>query len=112
MKIFNLKKTSKPKSVVKPTGSVFGRLGHDPRVDWVVVVSLSFVVFVVLLSFSLSKYLGLDSNLHKQIVVTDSKDSSALDTVSLDAVLKKYSDRALLREEALNSYSSPQDPSI
>ena len=112
MKLFKFIKFRKSESTTVKPRSIFSRVGRDPYIDWILIVSISFVTVLTLVSLSLFRYLSFDDRLKREVSSAKMKTATDIDTKSLDIVLKKLDNRANVREELLRSYSGPGDPSI
>jgi len=92
--------------------SFFGRIGRDPKVDWTLSIIASFLVALIFVSISISRYFSYYSDVEEQVSVSKIKDLAVIDTKSLDLVLEKFEERDRLRKELIREYRGPGDPSI
>jgi hypothetical protein len=112
MKFFNKKAVSDLGPGPAKPRSFWRRMGRDPHVDWLLSVVASLLVMITFASIGLMKYLSYDQNLKEQVSATKFKETTTIDTKTLDIVLGRYDERARLKEELIRGYSGPKDPSI
>ena len=115
MKLFNLlKKTSIGTDKIK-SNVILGRLrriGREPFIDWVLMLTVSSILVIILVWMSYFKYIDFNNSLNEQISVTHPKSENLIDTKALDNILEMYNSRARTMDMLRRGYAGPGDPSL
>jgi L-rhamnose isomerase len=88
----------------------FSKVGSNPQVDWIIVMTISIIATLVLVAWSVFVYQGtkgIDG------FTQDSGDiSGGLDSTRLSRVIGIFDEKARQREELKRGYPGATDPSI
>jgi|GEM_PF-3813152 len=91
--------------------SFFGRVGKDPRTDWVLICLCAFFLAVTLILLGLRKYYA-PLNTVPAVSVETGKVPGLVDPVLLDKILRIYEKKAVDSQTIIRAYNGPSDPSI
>lgn len=87
-------------------------MGRDVHVDWALSVITATLIAVFLVAMGFKEKALFVENLKNGSITPTTKDSSNIDTKSLDAVLNRYKEKVLIKEDVIRSYKAPADPSF
>ncbi len=111
MKIFSKKtRPIHPRNKHEVTERV-RNLGHDPHIDWVLILLFSTTAAVVLVVIGAYSYLNAEIELSKTSTVIPIT-AKSLNPDMLKHVLGQYEKRAQERTELIKAYKGPADPSL
>lgn len=87
-------------------------IGKDVHVDWIlsVIVSVLFALMLVFLGFYSRN--NFNNTLKNNKTNATAKDASGIDTKALDRVLERFSDKKIKRQQYLDNFVAPTDPSL
>ncbi len=91
--------------------ATFRHLIRDPFVDWISILSISFVTAVVLVALGISVYLDTQSRLDAEAGAV-SPAHAAFDPALLTSILGDADMRASIRSDRAAHYSIAPDPSL
>jgi hypothetical protein len=109
MKLFHLKKRHSGNQ--PPRHGVFHHLSQDADVDWSFIFVVFILVAIVCVTLGVRIYLGLDARLLGPLGKAGSS-LSLFDDKALSKVIKQFDDNAAERNNILEQYSGPGDPSL
>ncbi|MES2216692.1 MAG: hypothetical protein V4481_05370 [Patescibacteria group bacterium] len=111
MKLFSQKTHSaRPHNKREVTERV-RNLGHDPHIDWVLILLFATAVAVVLVVIGVYSYLNAEIELSKTPTVVPII-SKTLNPDMLKHVLGQYETYSQERAELIKAYKGPADPSL
>jgi uncharacterized membrane protein len=87
-------------------------IGKDVHVDWILSVIVSVLIAIALVVLGFYAKNNFHNTLQNEKTNTPSKDASSIDTKTLDRVLNRFSEKKVKREEYLNNFTAPADPSL
>ena len=106
------KKKSKKPVLSSANGSWGERLGEDAYTGWVVILSLSFIVAVVLAGFAVHLFFLINSGRVTAPVASDGSGThAAFDPTVLDNVTASFDARSTALSSLAKGYVGPSDPS-
>ncbi len=113
MKIFTHKvKTPKPVTANKSKLlDNLGNFGHDPHIDWVLIVMLSTIISIVLVVMGVLAYMKVGDRL-AQKNKTAPVVTKTIDAKMLDYVVGKYDARVQESASLNKNFVGPVDPSL
>lgn len=113
MKIFsNKNKTPKPATLKKRTLlENLGNLGHDPYIDWVLIVIFSLIISVILVAVGVLSYLDVGERLVQKSKLPTAP-VKTIDGKMVDYVVDTFDKRAEERAGLDKGYVAPADPSL
>ncbi len=86
-------------------------LGHDPHIDWVLILLFSTIVTAVLVANGFFSYLNTGAALSQAPVITPIT-LKTINAEMLRGVLEQFDVRARERAELIKSYKGPADPTL
>ena len=96
---------------IKNPLNMFRRVMSDPKIDWTLIVALSFVAAVALVGVGVYVYLGAESLLDAPAVPTTPV-RKAFDPVQLSEVISDSALRAAVWKDQAAHYPIAPDPSL
>lgn len=111
----NIKKifSKKPKTSLQDTMKRFSRLSNDPYLDWIVVVIVWFIAFIVFAFMGYRVCRQVTVRINSAVIETPTMTIKTFDEKKLDSVLQEYDSRRAewyrLKE---GSFPLPSDPSV
>jgi hypothetical protein len=112
MCILNILKFGSKKVEIGKKRPFLERIGRDVYIDWVLSVIVSALVAGTLVFLGLREKSLFISNLSSETKKVSPKDTSNIDTKTLDSVLNRYNEKALRKADLIRSFSGPPDPSL
>jgi hypothetical protein len=110
-KYFHLKKSSKPVFSSEHI-SPWERLGQDAYVGWVLIMSASFLIVLILIALAARLFLLIESGgITATQVVSPSASHASFDQKSLDSLIAVFDAKALTTVAIEQGYNGPPDPS-
>ena len=87
-------------------------IGSDPLTDWVVILSVSLLISIILISVGSYVYTNTEADLGAHSSSTFIRKKSGFDTQLLKKVISTFDARANERVLLSKGYSGPSDPSL
>ena len=109
MKLFKTKNDNNDLNRKRP---FLKRNGRDVHVDWTLSVIVAVLIAIGSVAFGYKIKADFFNNLKTEKTNISSKDTSNIDTKTLDRVLAGYEDKVRRREDLQRNYIGPADPSI
>jgi hypothetical protein len=87
-------------------------VGHDPYIDWLLILVLGVLVTVALVAAGALSFMRVGETLSQVTTAATSTSSSVIDQGMLEHILGQYEARARERSDLIKGYKGPLDPSL
>ena len=88
------------------------RIGNDPYVDWLLMLSIFFVTVVLFVGAGFGVYNQVETQLATPVTTATAGHSDIFDPKALSGVLDVFKDRAAAKDMIIQGTWIPSDPSL